>query len=532
MAAQCVVLGSGAAGLSAALAAAIAGARVTVLEAADAIGGTTAMSGGVAWVPGNPWAARAGVADSEEAGLEYLRRLDLGDVDADLEVAYVRRAVGVFEAVERHTPLRWQHMSFPDYHADLPGGHPEGRGIEILPVSLGPTAVQRVRVDPYRVPPSTLNEASVGQPGETELSDRVRTGTATRGCGLVASLAQALLEHGGEIRTSCRATRLRTGVNGVQGVEAGNETHRGNVVVATGGFERNEQLVRAFLRGPLVGPASPPTNRGDGLLMGMAVGARLGNMSEAWWAPAMHVEGETIDGAPFYRILFTDCAQPGGILVDSNGCRFVDEAANYSDFGRAFHRFDAGAYAFPSTTSWLIFDARRLGARAFVGDTVWTLAPGEPGNAPIADLAEELPWLIRAETIAALAEQIGVSPAHLGESVARFNEQAASKVDSDFGRGSFVYDRFSQGGAEVRPVSGPPFYALRVVPGALGTKGGLKTDADGRVLRADTGNAIPGLFAAGNAAASPFGCAYPGPGATIGPAIVFGWSAGQAAAAA
>jgi succinate dehydrogenase/fumarate reductase flavoprotein subunit len=317
----------------------------------------------------------------------------------------------------------------------------------------------------------------------------------------------------------------------VTGVRADDRTFDGQVVIASGGFERNEALVRTFLRGPLVGPAGPPTNVGDGLVMGMSVGARLGNMSEAWWAPAMQVEGETIDGAPFFRILFTDCAHPGALLVDSSGRRFVDESVNYSDFGRSFHGFDANAYGFPATTSWLIFDAQRRSERAFVGDTVWSLSPTEGPTAGGAAASEDVDWLVRADSLAALAAEIGVDPVRLQETVDRFGEQAARGVDDDFGRGASVYDRFSQGGQAIRPLGAPPYFALRVVPGALGTKGGLKTDELGRVLRAGEDAPIPGLFAAGNAAASPFGYGYPGPGATIGPAVVFGWLAGQTAAA-
>jgi len=524
-----VVVGSGAAGLSAAVAAATCGARVTLIEAASHLGGTTAISGGVVWIPGNRWAAGRGIEDSRELGLTYLQALDLGDVDADLGARYLEEGADVLEDVERCTPLRWQHMAFPDYHAEFPGGSTEGRGLEILPIAVGRDVLARIRRDPYEVRPSTLNEASHGSPEPAELDRREREGIATRGQGLVAGLLATLIEHDAVIKTGTRARELATSNGSVVGVEADGELHRGAVVLASGGFERNTELVDAFLRGPLIAPAGPPSNRGDGLIMGMAVGARLGNMSEAWWAPAMEVPGETIDDAPFFRILFTDCAQPGGIVVDSRGDRFVDEAVNYSDFGRAFHRFDAGGYAFHSTSSWLIFDARRRAGRPLAGDTVWTLDPAgsqSAGTVPESDPS----WLVRANTLAGLAEAIGLPPARLSATVDRFNELATENADRDFGRGSYAYDRFSQGSQSLQAVSEPPFYALRVLPGALGTKGGLKTDSAGRVLRALDGDAIPGLFAAGNVAACPFGMAYPGPGATIGPALVFGWRAGQAAA--
>jgi 3-oxosteroid 1-dehydrogenase len=231
-----VVVGSGAAGLSAAVAAATKGASVTVLEAADGLGGTTAISGGVVWAPGNPWAAREGVEDTLEQGLEYLHALDLGDVDPTLEATYVRQAVGVVEAVEQHTSLRWQHMSFPDYHAELTGGNARGRGLEIMPVGVGEDVLAKIRPDPYEVPASTLNEASLGKPDASELERREREGIATRGRGLVAGLLAALLERGGDVRTKVRATSLATSKGSVIGVEADGELHEGKVVIASGCF--------------------------------------------------------------------------------------------------------------------------------------------------------------------------------------------------------------------------------------------------------------------------------------------------------
>jgi succinate dehydrogenase/fumarate reductase flavoprotein subunit len=290
--------------------------------------------------------------------------------------------------------------------------------------------------------------------------------------------------------------------------------------------------VRSYLRGPLLAPASPPGNQGDGLIMGIAAGAAVGNMSEAWWCPSMESLGEEIDGAPFFRMMFTDCAHPGGILVDGRGRRFANEASNYSDLGRAFHLFDAGSYDFPATRAWLVFDATRRAERGFVGDTVWSISPTDgsqvsvvPGpNDPTPD------WMRSAATLEGLAEQMGVPAGALRQTVDGYNASVASGADKAFGRGSYIYDRFSQGGVGLRAVERAPYNAIRVLPGALGTKGGLKIDADGRVLRSGSTDTITGLYAAGNASANPFGCAYPGPGATVGPAVVFGWRAGRAAA--
>jgi succinate dehydrogenase/fumarate reductase flavoprotein subunit len=512
------VVGSGGAGLAAAVAAAARSAEVTVLEAATLLGGTTAISGGGIWIPANPWAAAAGVEDSAEEALAYLRALELGDSDRALSEVYVREGPRVARAVEARTPLRWQHLTgFPDYHVELGGGQPLGRSLEIRPVQVEREVLARVRPDPYGQPPITILEGEADRPDAEELARREREGIVARGRGLVAALLATLLELGGEARTATAATRLLTSDGAVVGVEASGERFDGEVVIASGGFERDPALVRAFLRGPLTAPAGPPSNRGAGLRMGMAAGAALGNMSEAWWCPAMAVDGETIDGAPFFRMLFMDLAKQGGLLVDRHGRRFVDEAANYNDLGRALHGFDAAEYAFPRAPSWLVLDATRRAEHS-----LGPLTRDDPDPA----------WLVRAATPEQLAARIGLDPRVLRETIERWNDGAARGVDPDFGRGSYVWDRFSGAGADLRPLVEAPFYALQVLPGCLGTNGGLRIDAHGRVLRADDGAPIPGLYAAGNAAASPFGCAYPGPGSTIGPAVVFGWRAGENAAAA
>ncbi len=511
-----VVIGSGAAGMAASVAAASEGADVIVLEAASTIGGTTATSGGGIWIPANPWGAAAGVDDSVEEGIRYLRNLDLGDTDPALANMYVRQGAPVTRAVEEVSPLRWQHLGFPDYHAELEGGKQPGRSLEIEPVQVPEEALALVRPDPYGTPPVTINEEALGEPGLDEIARRDREGILVRGRGVIGGLYAALLELGGRVHTGLEPSDFMMSDGAVVGVTAGGTEFEGQVVVASGGFERDPGLVRNFLRGPLLAPAGPPTNRGGALRLGMAAGAALGNMSEAWWCPAMQLPGETIDGAPFFRMMFLDCAKPGGVLVDSRGRRFVDEAANYNDLGRALHDFDAASYEFTAAPSWLVFDSTRHASHRVGFRTL-----GE----------DDLSWLPHAPTLEELAGKIGLLPGALRATVDRFNDQAERGVDEDFGRGSFIWDHFSGESSELRGVSEPPFYAVRVLPGCLGTKGGLKTDEQGQVLQAKDGSTLPGLFAAGNAAANPFGCAYPGPGATVGPALVFGWLAGKTAAA-
>lgn len=526
-----VVVGSGASGLAAAVSAAHAGATVTVIESASALGGTTASSGGAIWVPGNRWAAAAGVKDSADDGTRYLDALlEVGDGDMDVAASYVHGMNPMLDEIERSTGITWQHMiGFTDYHAELPGGCEGGRGLEPVPIVVPGDAAGRVRPNPYGVVLTTVNEASGAHPlpDEDELRRRQESGTVTRGSGLVAALYAALVSMGGRALTDRRARELVVDGGAVTGVLANGERFEGSVVIASGGFERNDSLVRTFLRGQLLGPAGPPSMQGDGLVMGMSAGAALGNMSEAWWCPAIHIPGESIDGAPFFRMIFTECGHPGGVLVDGLGRRFVDEATNYNDLGRSLQLFNAAT--FEHVVPWLVFDARRYVERPFGGDVVWLLqAPRDS----IEDAAgrDKPDWIRSASTLEALAGEIGIEPVNLVATVERFNAHIASGGDRDFGRGSYAYDRFCRGAAEPRGVTEPPYYALRVLPGSLGTKGGLRTDADARVLRPN-GDLIEGLYAAGNAAASPFGAAYPGPGATIGPGLYFGWQAGRAAAA-
>lgn len=514
--------------MAAAVAAARERAKVTVLEAADVLGGTTVLSGGGIWVPANPWAAALGIEDSPELALEYLSNLQAGDVDESLREAYVRTAAKVIRGIEDVTAIRWQlQPGWPDYHAEYPGGLREGRTLEMAAAPVGRDAAEIVRRDPYSAPLMSMNEEA-DPPDADELARREREGILPRGRGMVAALHAALRELGGVVRTGMRATRLLTSGGAVTGVEAGGETFEGQVVLTTGGFERDPQLVRTFLRGPLAAPAGPPGNRGDGLRMGMSVNAALGNMSEAWWSPAIGVPGETIEGAPFYRMVFLDGGKPGGILVDAGGRRFANEATNYNDLGRALDDFDPAAFRFRRSPSWLIADASR---RAFA--PLGSALPGEP----------DPDWLVRADTLAGLATAIGLPGDVLEATVQRFNGYAAAGHDPEFGRGSFIFDQFSSRADFGRgmfvsskanglaPVREAPFYAMPILRGCLGTKGGLRIDADGRVLRADGSGIIPGLYAAGNTSASPFGWAYPGPGSTIGPALVFGTMAGAAAAA-
>ncbi|MBL7500912.1 FAD-dependent oxidoreductase [Frankia sp. CNm7] len=528
-----VVLGSGAAGLTAALAAAVEGAaRVAVFEKAELIGGTTALSGGTVWIPANQPAGELGVEDSRARGLEYLASLSNGMILPELAEALVDGGPEYVDFVHEHTELRFQLVEgYPDYHPEWPGGLPGGgRSIEVGLVSLAELGewADRLAGVPSRL---LIRESPLG--GGTgvlspdELARRDRTGAEGLGRGLVAGLLGACLRHGVEVFTSSRGLRLLTADGAVTGVEiegpaGAGEVSAGAVVLATGGFEYDPELVRDFLRGPITRPFGAPTNTGDGLRMAMRVGARLGNMREAWWAPALSVPGTRRDGAANGLLASRERALPGSVMVNGYGRRFANEAANYNAFGGAFHQFDASRFEYPNLPAFMIFDQSTVERFGVLG--------GAPGAA--------VPrWVTRAGSVGELAGRLGLPAEQVEATITAFNANARAGVDPDFGRGESAFDRFPGGRTTLDPDSphstlGPvetaPFYGVRVESSLLGTKGGPRTDRAGRVLNVD-GDVIGGLYAAGNVMANPTGMVYGGAGATLAVAGVWGRNAGRAA---
>ena len=450
--------------------------------------------------------------------MRYLEALGLGDYDAARCQVFVESAVQVAGALEAATRLRWKPLDHPDYHVEFPGGR-RGRSFEPQPLVVDPKVAELIRSAPTVTVPITYAELVSGEFDRATVEQRARDRVLTLGRALIGSLLEPLLAEGLDLRLGVRAQGLLHDGEAVVGVTtAGGDDVRGAVVLASGGFERNAALVQAFLRGPMMAPAGVPTNEGDGLRMALGAGAALGSMSEAWWAPAMRIPDEEIDGAEMYRVVLHERARPGSIIVDGYGRRFADEAQNYNDLGRSLHSFDAASYSFPRVPAWMVFDGAYR-KRYSVG--------------PLRRSAPDPDWLAHASAVEDLATKIGVPREQLLATVERFNAHADAGRDADFGRGDFAFDRIlgdSQAPHPVlAPLRQPPFYALRLVPGCLATKGGPRTDAFGRVIAAESDAPIPGLYAAGNVAASPFGYAYPGGGGTIGPALVFGYRAGQAA---
>jgi 3-oxosteroid 1-dehydrogenase len=524
-----VVTGSGAAGLTAALSAATRGLRVTVLEKAPVFGGTTVISGGSLWVPCNRFLPD----DSQEQALTYLRRLSLRRVDDGLLVRFVEAVNPMVDLLLAQTGIEFTpNLEHPDYQPGLPGARPGGRTLQgglydstrlgELRALLRPThstvPVTKLELDEWGM--DTLDRWDWAL-----IAERTAKGVVGMGAALVGELLEACVRHGVAVMVNARAEELlrdSTGrVTGLRATVDGQRTRFAashGVVLASGGFEWDPALVGRFLGVPMVAPASPPANEGDGLRMAMSVGAALGNMSEAWWGPMLDAVGDRYDGQPLHRPTSGLRALPGGIIVNRRGRRFVDEAMNYNDLGKALATFDPITYDYANQPCWLVFDQRFRDAYS-----VATVTPDAPTPA----------WMARAGSLDGLATAAGIDPDGLVQQVAEYNADAARGVDPVFHRGETVYDQY-RGDPRVtphrnlRPLEDGPYYAVPLYLGCLGTKGGPVTDADGAVLDVH-GARIPGLFACGNVAASAFGPGYPGAGATLAAGMTFGYLIGKVA---
>lgn len=528
-----IVLGSGASGLTAALAAADAGASVALFEKADLVGGTSAWSGGMIWVPLNHHMAEHGIEDTKAEALQYLENLSNGMIDPTLAEAMVDAGPDVVRWIEENSATRFGVIDgFPDYHSETPGARREGgRSLESLLFpfdDLGEWKERVTRGDQLSgnilMGETGLGKGVPAGVPDAEMARRRERDERGAGQGLVGGLLKGLLDRGVEPRTGHSAVRLLTEDGEVTGVVVehdGTEIEvraTGGVILATGGFDHDPELLNAFIRGPLVRTAAVPTNTGDGLKMAMRAGAKLGNMREAWWVPMIDVEDA--DGRVFQWQVNSERVKPHTIMVNGTGKRFVNEGVNYNALGAAFHVIDVNTYTYINHPAWMIFDAEYF--RRY----------GHGGR----KFGEEIGWALSSDTIEGLAEQMEVDPAALRETIDSWNKNVANGVDPEFGRGVSATDRWwgdhaygDTPEATLGPIDGAPYYAVQVRSGALGTKGGPRTDVNGQVVDLD-GEPIAGLYAAGNVMASVMGMTYGGAGGTLGPAVVWGYLSGRHAA--
>lgn len=544
-----LVVGSGAGGLLSALVAADNHAEVLVVEKEKLWGGTSATSGAGIWIPASDQAAAAGFHDNVDDAFNYVRALSADNVpDANIR-AYVENAAPMLRWLGQHTEIEYQAFPYPDYHAENPGGSPTGYRTH-MPLPLdGRKLGKDVETLRYASPAASLFGYLNWHFDETymllfrqkgwwwhlakslarywlDLPFRFKSGKDRRltlGNALAGGLRLALNERGvplwleSPMRELVRdeSGRVTGAVIEQRGKPLCIRARKG-VVLAAGGFDKNAEMRAQYAPDYPSAQYSGGTsgNTGDSIRAGQAVGAKTMNMQSAWAAPVFHIPGEDRG-----RLCTIERALPGCIMVNQHGKRYLNEAASYHIVGQQMARArDEG-----TDPSWMIFD--HTFRHKYPMGPLLPLVPDWAQNGMVKLVMH------RADTIAGLAKEIGVDPAALEATVARFNAHAAKGEDPDFHRGEAAYDKMygdPRHGPNpcLAPILEPPFYAFAIHPGDIGTNGGLVTDDKARVIGED-GEPIPGLYAIGNNAASAMGESYPGAGVTIGPALTFGYVAAR-----
>ncbi|MEV6302312.1 3-oxosteroid 1-dehydrogenase [Actinoplanes sp. NPDC051861] len=528
-----VIVGAGAAGMTAALTAARNGLSAVVIEKAPVYGGSTARSGAGIWIPNNEVLLAAGVPDTFSKADTYLAAVVGPEVSTARRHAFLVNGPKAISFLLRWTPLRFSWMEgYPDYYPELAGGMPNGRSIEPRALDANILGAEKANLNPSYVPTpagtvvydvdykwlSLIARHPRGLATATEIVLRYLSLSAqgqdpiSMGQALAGGLRAGLLAAGVPVWLNTPLLDLHMENGRVAGVVASRDGQevliraRRGVVVGSGGFEHNERMRKQWQAAPIgtewtVGAS---TNTGDGIEAGRRQGAALGLMDDSWWGPMIPLP----DG-PWFCL--SERTLPGTIFVNQAGKRFVNEAAPYSDVVHVM-------YEKQHIPCWMIVDQDYRNRYLFKD-----LAPLLPFPA---DWYQAKDW-----TISGLASKIGVPSAALRSTVDRFNAQARAGRDGDYHRGDSSYDAYFADPTNIpspclAPIWLPPFYAFKIVPGDLGTKGGMVTDARARVLRPD-GTVIPGLYAAGNASAAVMGHSYAGAGSTLGPAMTFGYTAGM-----
>ncbi|HEY9564030.1 MAG TPA: FAD-binding protein [Nocardioides sp.] len=541
-----VIVGSGGGGMTAALAAAEEGLSVLVVEKAKKFGGSTGISGGGVWIPNNPTLRRRGHDDSRQSIRRYLDLLTEGRVPGERLDAFIDNGPATMEMLDKSKWMKFDWTKgYADYHPELEGGRPLGRSIEPKPFNTrklredeqfqrpnsmkGPLGLWVTSKDYHDL--AMVKRTWQGRKASLVAAWRVfsnffaRRHMATGGRALVARMRMALKDAGIPLRLQTAMTDVITEDGRVTGIvtqvrsktgdgEVRRIRARKGVLLASGGFDHNPAMREQHL--PEGGRANHSLgareNTGDGILLGQQLGAAIDLMDDAWWMPSVeHPMGATIP-------LVSERAIPGHVIVSGDGKRFTNEASPYVNF---VHDQLEGKHL----PAWFVMDSRARARYPFA-----QILPG----APIPKAFYEKGIAYKAETLTDLAAAIGVPPETLSETITRFNGFVKDGVDLDFRRGESAYDRYCGDPTLQNPnldrVDKAPYYAFQIVVGDLGTKGGLVTDEHARVLRED-GSVIEGLYATGNATASVMGNEYAGPGATIGPSMVFGYVAARHAAA-
>lgn len=548
-----VVVGAGAGGMAAALTASVGGCSVLLLEKTDRIGGSTAVSGGAVWAPLNAQTEKVGHPDSFEKVWTYLHNTVGDAAPTDVRRAFLDACAQAVEWFERHTEVRLAARTYsPDYYPDREGAAFGGRSLDPLIFDgrqLGPRfkelrdplpefmvlgGMMVTMTDAKHLLAVTKSFTSWKEGMKLVLRyalDRLQgyhRGTRlVLGNALAGRLFKSVLDRGIDYWLNTTVSHLERDAARVVGVTVQKDGRqirvraRRGVVLATGGFPWSEALRREHYPQP-TGPwsMSPQDNAGGGIALGQQAGATLGNghFSPAFWAPVSILQRP--DGSQLrYPHLVWDRAKPGLMAVNSAGQRFVNESTSYHEFVLGMYRSHKTVPTFPA---FLVCDAPFMER--------WGMGLALPGGRPREHLVQA-GYLYRADTLDGLAAQLGIDAAGLKASAERFNHFAETGHDEDFGKGSTEYNRYL-GDADhaPNPCLGPlrqgPFYAVKVYAGDIGTALGLRCNTHAQVLDIQ-GQPVEGLYAVGNDMHSIMGGQYPAPGITLGPALTFGWIAGQ-----
>lgn len=556
-----IIVGSGAGAMTAAITAHDAGLDVVVIEKSDKFGGTSALSGGGIWIPNNHFFKRKGGKDSLALAREYLQAATRGEVsDARIE-AYLNKAPEMIKYLDDNTQVSYAVAAeYPDYYPHLPGFLAGGRTLD--PELYDSDKLGEHLPELRMASPSTLLLGKIAWTARDahvaisrkfgwqlmilKLILRFKLGARWRkkkglkrdrrlglGNSLVASLRASMADRGIPLLLNTPFTDFIIEQDRVVGIRVappsssdGEQVIRAKqgVVIGAGGFEQNQTLREKYLPHPTnqKWSATPPLqNTGATLEAGQAIGAATALLDKAWWAPTILVPNE--DKA---RGLFAERAFPGAVVVNSAGQRFTNEAGPYLEFGDAMYA-DNAQPDHTTIPAWAVFDATFRFKYA-----MGPLMPGQvmPDRRLPKEWENTVYW--KADTLAELADKIGVDAEGLVATANRVNGFAQSGDDIDFQRGGNVFDRY-YGDSNVKPnpciaeLNKPPFYAMQIQAGDIGSKGGLLTNEHAQVLHGTTQEPIPGLYAIGNSSAAVMGSSYPGAGSTLGPAMTFGYVAAQ-----
>ncbi|MEO4053264.1 FAD-binding protein [Solibacillus sp. CAU 1738] len=536
-----LVVGSGATGFAGGLTGQLKGLSTLIIEKEDRFGGASALSGGGVWIPNNLYLEEAGVQDSYEQAKMYMDAT-IGDrVPDQLKVSYLKKGPEMLRYFHEQTHyMRFKYAKgYSDYYAHFPGGAPNGRSIEpeivdlnllkeLQPLLKEPTLSTKgftmTGQEFHKV--NMIMRTTVGKMTSLKLGMRLikskLTGAqyASLGLALIARLALAYRDAGGEIWLNAAFKDYIVEDNRVVGLlieKDGQEMQlkaKHGVILASGGFSQNQGKREQYLPKPTnaAWSSSPPGQTGDIIEPSKKLGAKLDLMERVWGAPSVLDH----NGKPYF--LVADRAIPSMIIVDQNGNRYLNEAIPYHEFIDKMHVHNEKTNN-KAIHSWLIVDKQTKNRYLFMG-----LFPKQ--DFPKAWYSEGIVKV--GQSIDQLASETGIPEENLKATLNLFNTFAENGKDEDFGRGDHPYDRYYGDPTLKNPnldkIENPPYYALKVFPGDIGTKGGVIIDEHARVLKED-GSPIEGLYAAGNCSASIMGESYPGPGATLGPGMTFAYLA-------